>query len=82
MDFDTQLRRALEKTLDAEIDDAAWWQATLGVSKGGGLGYRTACDSCLPAFIGSRVSARPLVASMLQKFEAAGLGSSEALLTV
>ena len=72
--FDAQLRRALEDTLGGDLHDAAWWQATLGVTTGGGLGLRTAHDSCLPAFIGSRVSARPLVKAMLQSFEDAGLG--------
>ena len=78
--FDLQLRRSLEDTLGGGLHDAAWWQATLGV-KNSGLGLRTAHDSCLPAFIGSRVSARPLVESMLQQLQAAGLGTVSDLLT-
>ena len=82
MEFDMHLRRALEHSLRGDLQDASWWQATLSVGKAGGLGFRTACDSCLPAFIGSRVSSRPLVSSMLAKFESADLGDAFALLAV
>ena len=78
--FDSQLRSSLEDTLGGDLHHAAWWQATLGV-KSSGLGFRTAHDSCLPAFLGSRVSARPLVETMLQQLQAAGLGSVPDLLS-
>ena len=40
---------------------------------------KSAGDLCLPAFIGSRVAARPLVMHMFGHAETAGLASSEVL---
>lgn len=45
-----------------------------------GLGLRTAHDTALVAFIGSRVASRPLVSCMLSHIEVAELGSARLLL--
>ena len=56
--FDRDLRTGVEHTLGGAVPDSSWWQSTLGV-KVGGLGLRAAADIALPAFIGSRIAARP-----------------------
>ena len=76
---DRSLRASLETTLGGEIPDTAWWQATTGVASGG-LGMRAAAESALPAFIGSRAACRPMVGSLLEHIERAGIGRKDQLL--
>ena len=78
-EHDADIRAAVENTLDGSILDTAWWQATLGV-RHGGLGLRAAEETALPAFIGSRTACRPLVATLLARSEAAGIGHAATLL--
>ena len=78
-EHDADIRAAVENTLDGSIPDTAWWQATLGV-RHGGLGLRAAEETALPAFIGSRTACRPLVATLLARSEAAGIGHAATLL--
>ena len=77
--FDQDLRSSLESTIGGQIPDTSWWQSNISVDKAG-LGLRTATDIALPAFIGSRVSGRPMVATMFGHIEEAGMGSAAALL--
>eukprot|EP00973_Karenia_brevis_P091573 12408189-Karenia_brevis.AAC.1 len=77
--FDKDLRTALESMSGGPLPDTAWWQSSLGV-KSGGLGLRSARDVALPAFIGSRVSSRPMVNAMFEHIESAGLGMASSLL--
>jgi hypothetical protein len=63
------------------MSDTSWWQAALGVGEGG-LGMRSAREVALPAFIGSRVSARPMVEAMCQHAEGAGLGPVQLLMGI
>ena len=71
-EFDDGLRAALEHILGGPMRDTSWWQATLGVSAAG-LGFREAQAVCLPAFIASRITARPLALEMAQHAVDAGL---------
>ena len=77
--FDADLRAAVEETLGGPLADVAWWQANLGVSDSG-LGMKTAHDTALPAFIGSRIASRPLVRCMFTHIETAELGIAQVLL--
>ena len=72
-DFDKDLRAAVEESLGGQIPDTAWWQAGVGVADGG-LGLRSANDTALSAFAGSRVASRPMVEHLMSHIEAAGLG--------
>ncbi len=54
------------------MPDDSWLQASLAIDAGG-LGMRETQAIALPAFIASRVAARPLVAEMAQHTEEAGL---------
>ena len=73
--FDADTRHGVEETLGGAMPDASWVQASLGVDAGG-LGLRDASLVALPAFIASRVAARPLVAEMASHVEEAGLCSA------
>ncbi len=77
--FDADLRAALEESLGGTLPDTAWWQAGIAVRQGG-LGLRSARDVALPAFIGSRVASRPIVAHMFRHLENAGLAIAQQLL--
>ena len=77
--FDQDLRSSFESTIGGQILGTSWWQSNISVDKAG-LGLRTATDIALPAFIGSRVSCRPMVATMFGHIEEAGMGSAAALL--
>ena len=46
----------------------------------GGLGWKTAVDMALPAFLASRVASMPDVKASFDSVESSGLGSSQALL--
>ena len=57
--FDSNLRSSLESILCSSLDSTAWHQATLPICLGG-LGIRSAANSSLPAFLGSRFSSRDI----------------------
>jgi len=71
-EFDNSLRATLERTLGGSLRDTSWWQATTGVFDGG-LGLRESTAVCLPAFLASRITARPLALEMAQHALDAGL---------
>ena len=71
-EFDGGVRSALERALGGSIRDTSWWQATTGV-RHGGLGLRESTAACLPAFLASRITARPLAIEMAQHAVEAGL---------
>ncbi|CAK0846886.1 unnamed protein product [Prorocentrum cordatum] len=73
--FDASLRRGTKDALHGKLLDEGWIQATLSVGAGG-LGFREAPESALPAFIASRVASRPLVAAMRVHVEEEVLGSA------
>ena len=56
--FDGQLRASLSASLCGDLPDHSWWQATMGVTRGG-LGLRTALGVFLPAFVASRIMSSP-----------------------
>ena len=70
--FDADLRSAVETTLRGSLSDDAWVQATMAVPAVG-LDLREASAIALPAFIASRVAARPPALLMAQHAEQAGL---------
>ena len=71
-EFDEGLRNAVENTLGGAVKDDSWLQATTAVPTGG-LGFREATSIALPAFVASRVAARPAALIMAGHAEAAGL---------
>ena len=75
---DESLRVSLGQSLGGDIAGNAWSQAQCPFNQGG-LGWTSAADLALPAFIASRVSSRPAVVEMFAKLEAAGLGLSAQL---
>ena len=77
--FDSDLRAAVEISLGGAIEDTAWWQATAGV-KHAGLGFREASSTTLASFVASRVSSRPLAATMFDHVQNAMLGQTATLL--
>ena len=64
------LKASVERTLQGPLDHDAWTQATCRSSIG--LGIRTADEVALPAFIGSRIAARPAVDRIAQRLESSG----------
>ena len=74
---DERLRVSLSTSLGGDVYGHAWSQAQCAFSQGG-LGWTSAADLALPAFIASRVSARPAASSIFARFEAAGLGTAAA----
>ena len=70
--FDKGMAAGLESALWEPLSDDAWVQATMAVDAGG-LGMREARNVALPAFLASRVAARPLVAEMATHTEEAGV---------
>jgi hypothetical protein len=70
--FDQAARHGVEEALGGPVSDESWVQATLGVDACG-LGLRDASLVALPAFIASRVAARPLVAEMASHLQEAGI---------
>ena len=76
---DQSLRGALSHSIDGDLTDNAWTQATLGVKKGG-LGLREAQTIALPAFIASRVASRPHVHEMAQHMEIFQHGAAAAIM--
>ena len=67
----------LESALWEPLSEDAWVQASLAVDAGG-LGMRASEDVALPAFLSSRVAARPLVAEMAAHTQEAGLCEADA----
>jgi len=68
--FDSSMRSSLERILAAPLDWASWAQATSSVPNAG-LGFRCGSDTALPAFIASRVAARPFALGLAHAFEEA-----------
>ena len=68
--FSTVLRESLSRSLGGELTETSWQQAGCGSI---GLGFRTAEEVALPAFVASRVAARPVVFSIFERLEKAGL---------
>jgi hypothetical protein len=63
--FDSIMRSALEQITNVTLDDDAWAQASLPVSRGG-LGIRSAIDLSVPAFLASVFYTSGLVSSILR----------------
>ena len=59
--FDSDLRASVESTLGGVLPDTACWQCGIGADSVG-HGLRHSSDHAMPAFIGSRVDSRPMVA--------------------
>ena len=57
-------------SLNGDLPDHSWWEATTGVTCGG-LGLRTALANALPAFVASRIMCRPLVSTIVDHFSRA-----------
>jgi len=77
-DHDAALAAALGRTLGGELPQRSLDQAALGVAHGG-LGFRRAADLALPAFVASRVEARPFVEHLFASMAAAGVAVPGAL---
>ena len=77
--WDAEMRRSLGRSLNGELEDAAWMQAMGGFARGG-LGWRSAADQALPAFWASRVAARPAVQLLFDSLVGAGFGGPQQFL--
>ena len=64
--FDGQLRASVSASLNGDLPDHSWWQATTGVTCGG-LGLCTALGIALPASVACRL----LVSTMVDHFSRA-----------
>ena len=62
----------VERVLGGDLSGPALAQAALGV-QAGGLGFRTAADAALAAFVASRTEAAPLVARIFRGMEEEGV---------
>ena len=69
---DREQHRYLENVFGGGLHDTALTQAAAGVREGG-LGFRSAAQLRLPAFIASRVEARPFVRDLFENMFAAGV---------
>ena len=78
-ELDAAQRAGVSMTLEGDIGDLAWEQAQVGIS-GGGLGIRDASDLALPAFVSSRVAARPVAKGVFTSLEEDGLAPAGVLL--
>ena len=63
-DYDAAMGSFVDWTLGGDLPPHALDQAALGVSQGG-LGFRRAAGLAGPAFVASRVEARPFVSHLL-----------------
>jgi hypothetical protein len=72
--WDDAMRCSLGRSLNGELEDHAWAQAASGYDQGG-LNGKTAVDLALPAFLASRVAARPAAQLLFQSLEDAGFAS-------
>ena len=77
--WDAEMRCSLGRSLNGELEDVAWIQAMGGFSFGG-LGWRTASDLALPAFLASRIAARPAVQLLFDSLSGAGFGAPQQFL--
>ena len=77
--FDADLRCAAETIIGGDVPDSSWWQATIGVRQPG-LGLRQAALTALPAFVASRISSWPQVATMAGHLETAGIAHEAAVM--
>ena len=77
--WDKAMQTSLGRSLNGEVEDLAWKQATVGFDAGG-LNWKSAGDLALPAFLASRTAARPAVRTLFQSMETAGLGEAASLL--
>jgi hypothetical protein len=75
-EYTSVMRESLARSLGGDLIDTAWEQATCGKL---GLGFRTAEEVALPAFIASRTAAAPAVRAIFGRLEAAGLAPAGAL---
>jgi hypothetical protein len=66
--FDETVRIGLENILNVSLDENAWTQATLPVSRGG-IGIRSARSLSVPAFLASTSSTADLVMALLPDLE-------------
>ena len=71
-DHDAALDRFVSRALGGDLPKSALDQAALGVSQGG-LGFRRATGLALPAFVASRVEARPFVEHLFASMANAGV---------
>uniref|UniRef100_A0A8D8WTR2 Reverse transcriptase domain-containing protein n=1 Tax=Cacopsylla melanoneura TaxID=428564 RepID=A0A8D8WTR2_9HEMI len=62
--IDTKIKIVLEKTLNVELNDLQWTQASLPVNNGG-LGIRKLQDLSLPAFLASSFGVKSLVSTII-----------------
>ena len=76
-EFDDRVRVALARSLGTSLRHEASLKAALGV-KDGGLGLRRAADVAAPAYVASRVLARPMVMDLAGALEREGLASFKA----
>ena len=65
--FDESVQSSLQRLLGGSLDNDMLSQASVGVHESG-LGMRRAVDTALPAFIASRVEARPMVMTLVESF--------------
>jgi hypothetical protein len=71
--WDQAMKVSLGRSLNGEIEDHSWRQAAGGFDAGG-LNWKSASDLALPAFLASRIAARPAVRTLFQSIETAGFG--------
>lgn len=72
-------RLGLAITLQGDVGGGAWEQAQLGIDSAG-LGMRDAEEIALPAFVASRVAARPVAKRVFAMMETEGLALNGLLL--
>lgn len=65
--FDNIIRQGLEKIINVTLNDDAYLQATLPVSRGG-IGIRSALSLSIPAYLASTACTFDMVSSLLHKF--------------
>ena len=68
--FDGQLRASVSASLNGDLPDHSWWQATTGVTCGA-LSLRTALGIAVAAPVASRIMCRPLVSTTVDHFSLA-----------
>uniref|UniRef100_A0A8D9A679 Uncharacterized protein n=1 Tax=Cacopsylla melanoneura TaxID=428564 RepID=A0A8D9A679_9HEMI len=68
-EIDREIKSTLESLLNLKLNDSQWDQTTLPI-KYGGIGIRKASDICLPAFLSSANSVKPLMSDILNVNEA------------
>ena len=71
-------RNGVANTLEGDVGELAWLQATTACNRGG-LGLRSAAELALPAFIASRTASRPGALHLFKRIEEAGLAAAAVL---